>query len=174
MSLFDYSRKMTVANDIVKTQNKDVLKEKSDDIIEQAVVEEKSSTTMSDPVILRQLDASLVTSSLKPGMLRVEFDDVSSDSGKGFMFLKPDDIVPSKGVDGNVLSNKVDVCIARDGELSPYFIMKNGSFVSSDKSVSSFVDDWATKHQMETDVARKSAKEAIYAHNLTDRGVDYE
>ena len=76
MALFDYSRRMTEP----EKPSPDVTAEQQRQIVQ-------PEPERQEPVVLRQVSVDEIRASLKPGLLRVDFPDVQSETGKGFMFV---------------------------------------------------------------------------------------
>lgn len=163
MALFDYSRKM----------EGEVLEPEVQPEAEQQV---QAAPVMSGPVVLRQMPAKDIRASVKPGLLRVDFPDKESETGKGFMFVKPGDVRQSVSADGSPVAGRADVTISPDGQTThPYFVIRQGGPVRKEKSVQAFVSEQTLNYQNEAEQARQMVQSR---EQLSDRSVersaDYE
>lgn len=158
MSLFDYSRKMDPSEEPVLSEELESAKE--------AAVPTPTEEFIQGPVVLRHVAVENIRASMKPGFLRIDFLDEESDTGKGFMFVTPSDVRQSQASDGMPIAGKSDVVISSDGQVTrPYFVVKNGKSVRSNRSVSSFVSMQNELLQKDKSVLNDSVglnKEGIY------------
>lgn len=187
MALFDYRRKIEQPDpELDKEKDKEVQVESSvyvqPNIDETKAIEEvpfEAPPSANDMVILRQVPTDVIKSSVKPGILRVDFPDKESQTNVGSMFVQTEDIHQSLTNDNRPIPGKADVVISHDGEsLDSYFIVKNGSFIRSDKSLDLFVEDWNKQQKERSDSARKAIEEQdvqqTEVKNTIGRSMGYE
>ena len=165
MALFDYSRRMTEP----EKPSPDVTAEQQRQIVQ-------PEPERQEPVVLRQVPVDEIRASLKPGLLRVDFPDVQSETGKGFMFVKPGDVRQSLSAEGSPVSGKADVVISADGQTtSPYFVVQNGKPVRMERDVSYFVEEQERACREAAEQARQSVQnQCESAEHPLERSADYE
>lgn len=170
MGMFDYSRKMKkdpVAEAIKQEEKKSELQLSVQDIPE--------AEQPTGPVVLRQYPLDSVKASVHAGLLRVDFTDGKSETGRGFMLVKPSAVSPSFGTSGTPIEGKSDVLISRDGEKCfPYFIVKDGQPVRSEKTPDEFRSEWESARALEALSVRKSEQAETGVQNQEERSLGYD
>ena len=191
MALFDYRRKIEQPSpESDKDKNKEVqaesqvesVVEAQSDIDEPKAVEEvpfEAPPPVSEMVILRQVSTDSIKSSVKPGILRLDFSDENSQTNVGSMFVQTEDVRQSLTTDNRPIPGRADVVISHDGNtLDSYFVVKDGSFVRSDKSLNAFMEDWNKQQKEHSESVRKAIEEQdvrqTEMENTTGRSMGYE
>ena len=160
MALFDYNRKAMPKQPEAeaekgKDKDREALQEAEPVPVEQERVGQAVEPAGS--IVLQQYPADRVRASARAGYLRADFPDPDSETGKGFMLLKPEHVKPSLSSDGSPVAGRVDLTVSVDGNrVNPYYVTRDGDPTRSEKPASAFKDEWDSQRRAAAESARAS------------------
>ena len=167
MAMFDYRRKIEQLSPEMEN-NKEIQAESSleeESFVDENVVEEvpaQAPPYVADMTVLSQISTDMIRPSVKVGILRVDFPDEDSSTKFGSMFVQTSDVYQSLTIDKRPIPGKADVVVSHDGQnLDSYFIVQDGSFVRSNKSLESFVTDWNIYQQAQNEKSRQNIETQV-------------
>lgn len=167
-SSFDFSRKVS-AEDPSKKEPLKKQKDGSD------LSDDKARSSRFSQVVLTQVPADRIRVGVQPGLFRIDFPDARSDTEKGSIFVKSEQIRPSLSQNGGFLAGKADVTIFCDENgMCPYFISKDKTFVRVNRSGQELVQLQREENKLAADAVRAAAHEQQLSQEAAERSIGYE